>query len=1060
MLTLSFKCIYYYIIQWNVKLNSKSIGEYFMPKSLLSFILGVFLFLGCARVSEYDWENPNIIEQNKLKPHSTYIPYNNIEQALKFDRKLSPNFLLLSGTWKFNYAENPSKRPVDFYKSDYNVSNWDNIKVPGNWELQGYGTPMYLDEEYPFPPNPPFVPEENPVGSYKRKFEVPENWTGKKIILHFEGVRSAFYVWVNGIKVGYSQDSKTSAEFDVTELVKKGSNDLSVEVYRWSDGSYLEGQDAWRISGFERDVYLYALPKTHIEDYFIQQKLVNNYKDGELKVDVELSSGGNEKSKVEMKVLDYKTKKVIWEETKAVENGKINFEKILRNVEPWTAETPNLYYLTLELITSNKKEIAVANRIGFRTIEIKDKQLLVNGTPIYIRGVNRCETDPYTGRFVSRETMEKDIKLMKQFNINAVRSSHYPNNAYWYELCDQYGLYVVDECNIEAHGMQKDYHPGGFGLVSDNPEWEKAYLARTKATIERSKNHPSIIIWSLGNEAGDGQNFVKNYNWIKSRDNSRPVQYQPAWYKDHTDIICPMYKNIDWIKKYLKEQDTGRPFILCEYAHAMGNAVGNLQDYWDLFEAYPELQGGFIWDWVDQTIAKKNEEGLTYWAYGGDFNEAFDDSSFCANGLVEADRKIKPHIWEVKKVYQNVKIRPVDVDKGLFEIENKFDFVNLNECDFSWIIEEDGKPYKSGVLRNINLAPHKKKEIRLKLPSLRHKNSKEYFITFNVTTNRKGAHLPEDHRIAWDQIKLNSFVQSNSAKEFAKGMVNLEQDDKYVSVSGNSFELKFSKQEGKLISFLYKGKDFVEKGLTLNLWRSGTDSDIAPFNEMHKRCAVWAKAGQNLKNIDVKTEAEKNLVKIIVTGDIPAGNSKVKTEYLINGSCEVRVTNYLDIDTNSNLPEIPKIGMQMRLSGDFENVEWFGRGPEENYQDRKTSAAVGLYSKKVKDMFFRYVRPQETGNRDDVRWVKLTNKKGVGFMIIGDPVINFSTWPFDPAELDFDSAAQKHGREMKLADYVTLNIDYKQMGIGGDNAWGARPHKQYTLFPGKYNYSFTIKPMK
>ncbi|MFA8342758.1 MAG: glycoside hydrolase family 2 TIM barrel-domain containing protein [Rhodothermaceae bacterium] len=1031
-----------------------------MSKYLLSLILGAFLFFGCGRTPHSDWENPAVVGKNKINPHSTYIPFNSVEQALKFDRSLSPNFRLLSGTWKFNYVDNPSKRPVNFHKPEFDVKDWDNIKVPGNWELQGYGTPLYLDEEYPFPPNPPFVPVDNPVGSYKRKFEVPENWDGKKIILRFDGVRSAFYVWVNGTKVGYSQDSKTPAEFDITKLLKKGSNDLAVEVYRWSDGSYLEGQDAWRISGFERDVYLYAVPQTHITDYFVHQKLINNYKDGELKVDVEVASAKQEKSEIEMKVLDYKTKKVIWKETKAVDNGKVSFEKLMKDVKPWTAETPNLYYLTLELITSSKKEMVVANRIGFRTIEILNEQLCINGTPIYIRGVNRCESDPNTGRHVSYKTMEQDIKLMKQFNINAVRTSHYPSDPYWYELCDKYGLYVVDECNIEAHGMQKDYHPGGFGLVSDNPEWEKAYLTRTKATIERDKNHPSIIIWSLGNEAGDGQNFVTNYKWIKQRDNSRPVQYQPAWYKDHTDIICPMYKNIDWIKKYLKEQDTKRPFILCEYAHAMGNAVGNFQDYWDLFEAHPELQGGFIWDWVDQTIGKKNKEGVTYWAYGGDFNEVFDDSSFCANGLVEADRTLKPHIWEVKKVHQNVKIKPVNIAKGLFEVENKFDFVNLDQCEFSWIIEEDGKLYKSGKIRNIDLAPHKKKEIKIKLPALRHKKSKEYFITFNVITNREGAHLPKDHKIAWDQIKLNDFVKQNPAKGFAKGKVDLKQDADFVNVFGKNFEIKFSKSEGKLTSLVYKKKEFIKEGLVPNLWRSGSDSDIAPFNEMHKRCAVWSKAGQNIKNISVKTEQEKGFVKVTVTGDIPAGNSKIKTEYLVNGNGEVRVTNHFDLDTKSDLPEVPKIGMQMKMAEEFENVEWFGCGPEENYQDRKTGYAVGVYSRNVKDMFFRYVRPQETGNRDEVRWFKITNNDGKGIIVMGDPVINFSTWPFDPAELDFWPKKQKHGREMKLENYVAVNIDYKQMGIGGDNAWGARPHKQYTLFPGKYNYSFVIKPVK
>ncbi len=605
-----------------------------------------------------DWENPAVLERNRESAHSTYIPFDNVDSALENDRNFSPYFISLNGTWKFNWVRKPVDRPLNFYKENYNVSRWDEIAVPGNWELLGYGIPIYTDSAYPFPPDPPNIPSDyNPVGSYRRDFDIPENWDGRKVFLHFGGVKSAMYVWINGVKIGFSQGSKTPAEFDITAYIRSGNNTLAVEVYRWSDGAYLEDQDYWKISGIERDVFLFSTPLTYIRDFFILGGLDDNYVDGDLEIRIEVTDSGNELStgnySIGFQLFD-PDGNIVFSETPSEplnfgpdNSAETVFKRNFNNPSKWTAETPNLYTVVLLLKDKNDNVIeTVSCRTGFRIVEIKNGLLQVNGVPVTLKGVNRHEHEPLTGRVVSEEYMLKDIRLMKEFNINAVRTSHYPNVPRWYELCDEYGIYVVDEANIESHGML-DINEKGLG---DDPAWKKAHLDRIERMVERDKNHPSVITWSLGNEAGDGKNFVAAYEWIKNRDPSRPVQYEQADLRQHTDIFAPMYARIHILKDYAS-QKRERPLILCEYAHAMGNSVGNLQDYWDVIYSSPQLQGGFIWDWVDQGILRKTENGEEYFAYGGDLEPPGINNSdnFCINGLVFPDRELHPGIWEVKK---------------------------------------------------------------------------------------------------------------------------------------------------------------------------------------------------------------------------------------------------------------------------------------------------------------------------------------------------------------------------------------------------------------------------
>ena len=1002
-----------------------------------------------------DWEDQTIFQINREEPRAHFFPFESEALALKNDKSLSNYFQSLNGAWKFHFAKDPAQKAVGFEETDHDVSSWENINVPGHWEMQGWSVPIYLDEEYPFPPDPPFVPHDyNAVGSYVKTFELDENWNGRDIFIHFGGVRSAFYFWLNGEFIGYSQGSKTPAEFDITDKVITGNNRIAVQVYRFSDGSYLEGQDTWRVSGLERDVYLYAVPKTRISDLFVKAELNDDLKSGYFSLDIDFLQDDETAEEMTIKAVLTGSSEILFDSTAVVKKS-ILFEAVIDQINPWSAENPYLYNLQINLINSQKEVIeSLTQQVGFKRVEIIDGNLLVNGKAIMFRGVNRHEWDPVRGRSITEEIMIKDIKLMKENNINAVRTSHYPNQERWYELCNEYGLYVIDEANIEAHGMQ--FHENSYGHIANDPTWTAQWIDRGKRMVERDKNQPCIIMWSMGNEAGDGENFVKLYEWIKSRDNTRPVVYQPAWYEDHTDVVFPMYKNIEFISEYA-EKKTDKPLILCEYAHAMGNSVGNLQDYWDAFEKYDALQGGFIWDWVDQVILKTAENGTDYWAYGGDFGDEFaeNDSNFCANGLIAADRTINPHMHEVKKVYQPVQFEADKLSRGRIKVTNRYDFIDLNHLDFEWFIKGNDKIISSGKMGKLDLIAGESQKLTFSLSGIIPEQGVEYFLMIRAKTNQNHPLISKGHIVAWEQFQLPISRELAVAPLTDMPMITILNTDAGIEVHGEAFNVIFNSATGQIKQYIYNGIEIFINPIEANFWRAPNDNDLG--NGMPKRTGLWKNVSDSLKTEVIRSEVKNGLAHIEVKSSYLSIN--LNSVYKVYGNGIINIDNKYSI-ADTSLPEIPRIGIKMSLLGDFDELAWFGRGPHESYSDRKTSAAVGLYHGSVWEQTFQYVRPQETGNKTDVRWMALSNGK-IGLMAKGAPTFDGSVHQYPYEDLDYVPKGQKHGKlDIQQKDQVDWLIDLKQMGVGGDNSWGARPHDKYTLPPGNYDYSFMLVPFK
>jgi len=807
-----------------------------------------------------DWENPEMIGQNKELPHCTLIPYADIEAAMKGTREASGFYKSLNGEWKFHWVQKPAERPKDFYKLEYDVRNWDEIPVPSNWQMHGYGRPIYLNVPYPFKKNPPYIQHDyNPVGSYRTDFEIPDNWKERQVFIHFDGVESAFYLWINGKKVGYSQGSRTPAEFNITPYLDEGKNILAAEVYRWSDGSYLECQDFWRLSGIFRDVYLYSTPGLHIRDFDVTCDLDKEYRDAMLHVTARVRNYSKKpflKPEVEVALMDSENKpvgqEVLTEGTTAyISPGAesiIKMKASVANPLKWSAEKPNLYTVFLILKNDDGKVIEVERtNFGFRKVELKDGQLLVNGVPIIVKGVNRHEHDPDTGHYVSLDSMVRDIKLMKQFNINTVRTCHYPDDPKWYDLCDRHGLYLIDEANIESHGI--GYSPDE--TLANKPEWKTAHIDRIIRMVERDKNHPSVIIWSMGNEAGDGTTFEAASEWMHRRDPSRPVHYERAGRRPHTDIVCPMYSRIGSIVKYAQAKQD-RPLIMCEYAHAMGNAVGNLQEYWDAIEKYKYLQGGSIWDWVDQGLRKKTDDGREYWAYGGDFGDEPNDGNFCINGLVFPDRRVPPKLWEVKKVYQPVGIKAENTASGKVKIHNKNLFTNLKEFDAVWAMSEDGKVIQKGLLEPLDIAPGESTIVTLPLKRPALTPGTEYWLRVSFQLRKDTSWANKGHEIAWEQFKIDYDVPAKPVMEINK-IPGLELSDSgdLVIVKGKDFRVVFSRNQGGITQLVYRDKAIILsthdniKGPVLNAFRAPTDNN-------RRLGQKWYQAGLNRLNRQVK----------------------------------------------------------------------------------------------------------------------------------------------------------------------------------------------------------------
>ena len=1032
----------------------------------------------------YDWENPSIFEMHKEDPVATFVHATTQEEALKQNWRESSRYRSLNGVWKFHLARNFKERPYYFFKDDYDISDWEEAPVPSNWQLQGtFDPPIYVNASYPFSPQPPFVPlEYNPVGSYKRTFFIPSEWKSQKVFIHFGAVSSAMYVWINGQQIGYSQGSKTPAVFNISKYIKSGRNFVSVQIFRWSDGSYLEDQDFWRLSGMTRDVYLYTTPFVALYDLWANARLFNNYQDGALDLDIKVRNShlyqdGKTPYRLAVSLLDPKGKSLYKEEKNIPLSSSItsvNFQHTFPNIKAWSAEAPNLYTLLISLYDKQGKSLDhTARQIGFRTVEIKNKLLCVNGVPVTVKGVNLHEHNGITGHVQNKKMMMKDVELMKQFNINTVRTSHYPQPPEWYELCDKYGLYVIDEANIESHGM-------GYGenSLAKDPEWKAAHLSRTKRMVERDKNHPSIILWSLGNEAGDGINFEATSAWIKSRDTSRPVHYERAGQMPHTDIVCPMYARIHQLEEYANDKKSYRPYILCEYAHAMGNSVGNLQDYWDMIEKYDILQGGCIWDWVDQGLRKTDSTGTSYWAYGGDFGTPvptegkFSDGNFCINGLVDPDRTAKPALQEVKKVYQYIGFEPVNSAQKKVRIINKYDFTDLSSFEIRWEVKAQGEVIDQGVLEDFSLAPKEERVVTIAYEIKKEIGGAEYFLNFTVLAKEPYSLIPAGYEVAMEQIALPDYFPEKKKPKLFKSIRTQKEEGK-ITFSGEGFEYVFDTKAGVLISLKCENEELLKRGLVPNFWRAPIDNDYGNGHDI--RCRVWRKIGDRrvLKKHSVRqNKSDQIAVSLSFHFDLPDEEgtplATLNSTYTVTGDGELRVQNQFQIlQTPEPLPYIPLIGMNMQLRREYDNMKWLGRGPHENYIDRKTSAKVDLYSGKVAEQYWAYIRPQENGNKTDVRWASFTNDQGKGILIKASPLFEMSA--HHNVMEDFESSAHRtaagqevknrHTKDVKPRDLVSININHKQMGVGGDDSWGAQTHDEYKLLEKSYTYSFSIFPM-
>ncbi len=1046
----------------NVILRMKKNIKTLQMKIFKSLALAIGLMTGFNLYAQsYDWENPAVTQINTEAPHSTLIPYQDVASALSFDKEKSSFYKLLNGTWKFKWIKNPLQVPSNFYDPQLNIADWDDIEVPMNWQLTyRYDPPIFSNIKHPFPANPPYVPKEdtNTTGLYRTSFNIPSNWNGKQVFLHFAGVQSAMYVYINGKKVGYHEDGMTPAEFNITAYLQTGKNTLAAEVINWSDGSYLEDQDFWRLSGIFRDVFLFATPSLHIRDFHVVPSLDKNFENGNVDISVDISSYENRNAgscRLKAIILDNKLRPVISREMTGEVNAKsetvIKFNAPVQNPDRWTAETPNLYTLTLELIDKDGKVLeVVSSKIGFRKVEIKNGKLLVNGEAIKIKGVNRQEFDMYKGRYVTTQSMIKDITLMKQHNINAVRTSHYPNAPEWYSLCDEYGLYVMDEANIESHELWADHNI----YLSEDTSWTKAFVERGAAMVQRDKNHPSIIFWSMGNETGWGKNFDSMYAAIKKIDPERPIHYEskiPAYANvlSRYDIISMMYPTVKDVIKFM-HKDSTRPVIICEYAHSMGNSLGNFREYWNAFYKYPRLQGGFTWDWVDQGLHSKDSNGRLYWNIVNNIDGANGN-----DGLVNPDRTPQPELNEAKKVLQNINIKAADLEEGKVMISNGYFFKDLDDVELQWNILENGLSIQSGTIRNLKVKPQETEEITVPFKSILIKPGADYYIRFNCVLKDSARWAPKGFVIASEQLKLpEKAVRQETINVESLANVQLHQGNKIV-VTGKNFRVAFNKKTGALSSFQFKNKELLTSDVIPNFWRVPTDNDEG--GKKHSYAQGWRDAG--LDSITIVPEQmmaeliHPQVARIKIKNKIllRTGSITQVSIFTVYGSGDIHVEN--SFTTEDNLPPLARVGFQFVLPAGFSNIKWYGNGPLENYEDRKESSFAGLYKGSVKEQHFPYVMPQETGNKTDVRWMLLSSKDGTGLLALGEPYLNINVQDYSLAALN--EAKLTHG--LIRGDNTYLHIDFKQMGLGGDDSWSRRVHPEYLLNEKQYKYSFRLK---
>ena len=1114
--------------------------KYIIKTVLLCGVLGCSSITGSGHIYAENsttslnlpyWQDIQTVSVNKEAPRSAFMTYSDKATALSLAYEKSPYYQLLNGTWKFYFVNSYKELPANITDPSISTDSWNDIQVPGNWERQGFGVAIYTNHGYEFKPRnpqPPLLPEENPVGVYRRDIEVPSDWDGRDIYLHIGGAKSGTYVYVNGQEVGYSEDSKNPAEFLINKYLKPGKNVLTLKIFRWSTGSYLECQDFWRVSGIERDVYLWSQPKTAIQDFRVISTLDDTYKTGIFKLAIDLKNH-EEKAKnltISYELIDNSGKTIatecknLW--VSPAVNSTASFETTIPDVATWTAEIPNLYKMVMTIKDGDKTVEVVPYHVGFRRFEMKQtKELagngkpytvfLVNGQPVKFKGVNIHEHNPETGHYVPVELMRKDFELMKKHNINSVRLCHYPQDRKFYELCDEYGLYVYDEANIESHGMYYSLSKGG--TLGNNPEWLKPHMDRTINMYERNKNYPSVTFWSLGNEAGNGYNFYQTYLYIKNKEKdgmNRPVNYERALWEWNTDMYVPQYPGASWFEE-IGQKGSDRPVVPSEYAHAMGNSTGSLLDQWNAIYKYPNLQGGYIWDWVDQGFLEKDANGRPYYTYGGDYGvNAPSDGNFLCNGIVGPDRTPHPAMAEVKYVYQDVAITAKDLANGTFEVFNRYYFKNLKDYMITYTIMANGKVVRHGKV-SLDIAPQTSKELQVNIAGLKPQKDTEYFVNFSVITVQPEGLMPQGHEIASEQFRLPIEPIKSDIKTSGPALSVSENGDELVA-SSSKVNFVFNKKTGLVSSYKVGSTEYFSEGFGLqpNFWRGPTDNDYG--NGQPKREQIWKQSSKNFDVSDATVKMDGKNAIMTINYLLPAGNLYI-VDYTIYPSGAVHVAaHFTSTEMNEAETEVseatrtatftpgrdaarkeaskltvPRIGVRFRMPATMNQVEYFGRGPEENYWDRKAGTLVGLYKSTAEDLYFPYVRPQENGHHTDTRWVSVSSNKGKGLKIVADELIEFNAlrnsiedfddeeqvnlprqWSnFTPEQIaNHDEVAAKdvlrrqhHINDVTPRNYVEVCIDLKQQGVGGYDSWGARPEPQYTLPANKdYQWGFTIIP--
>lgn len=1032
-----------------------------------------------------EWHDLQVNEINRLPLHTLHFAYDPNDfagtGAEYLDKKKSMNYLSLDGTWKFNWVANADERPTDFYKTDLDDSKWNNIQMPGNWEMLGYGQPEYVNNGFAwrghFDQQPPAVPtKDNHVGSYRREINIPSNWDGKRVIAHFGSVTSNIYLYVNGKFAGYAEDSKVAAEFDITPFLKKGKNLIAFQTFRWCDGSWCEDQDFWRLSGPARENYLYARSKDHrLLDVRVETELKNNYKDGYLNITAKVQ--GN--TLAYFGLYDPDGKEVIVTGTDNVKNGVAKYQLRVKNVRKWSAETPNLYTLVVSPIQNGGMYLPyeiVQVKVGFRKVEIKNKQFLVNGQPVLLKGANRHEIDPDEGYNLSEERMIQDIMMMKRMNINAVRTCHYPDDPRWYDLCDKYGLYVVAEANQESHGFQY-----GDDAAAKKPEFAKQIMERNQHNVSMFFNHPSIVTWSLGNETVMGDNFLKAYKWIKEQDKTRPVQYEQARRGEGTDIFCPMYYPVAASEKYAKDPNSPMPLIQCEYNHTMGNSGGNLSDYWDLIRKYPILQGGFDWDFVDQALHrnivkpmsilpyKMNNEELRKieYCYGGDYNK-YDpsDNNFNCNGIIGPDRQMNPHAYEVAYQYQNIWAKMVNAETGEVSVHNENFFRDLSNYALAWSLEEDGVETQNGTIADLDVPAQQTKNFTIPYDKSKIKG-KEVFLNIDFRLKEAEPLLTAGQVMAYAQLPVvtKQACCGDCSKMLAQGhgkkkMKLAAKKDNVVAVTTPNLTFKIDRSTGLISEYAYNGKSLLGEGGTLkpNFWRAPTDNDMGAG--LHKKFKAWKNPQMNLKNIDVKKDKKTNSVTILTSFDMPEVQGQMDITYVVFANTgAVKVTEDFKATEGAKVSDMFRFGMLMQMPYTMEKSNYYGRGPIENYSDRKDCMRIGVYTDDADNQYFPYIRPQESGTKSDIRWWKQTDATGLGLQVKSCTPFYASAIHFDTEELDDgDDKEQRHSFDLKKSKYTNLFLDSAHMGVGGENSWGAWPLEKYRVHYGNKTFTFTLIP--